>query len=285
MTRIVVVGGRGYLGRWIAARLGPGALVPGRAELDLAAGPAAVALALRAAAPDAVVNCAGATHGTPAELVAANVTGTACLLAAMRVACPDASLVHLGSAAEYGPGRPGRATAETGEPAPAGPYGRTKLAGTELVRAAGIRATVLRVFNPVGPGAPPHSLPGRLAAEIARVRGEGGPVRLGPLDGYRDFVDVRDVADAVAAAVHGGPEVVNVGSGTATPIREFVRTVLAAAGVPAPVTESGPGSARSAPVTWQQADVSLAAAAWGWRPRISLAASAAALAGAAEPAR
>jgi nucleoside-diphosphate-sugar epimerase len=269
VIRIVVVGGRGYLGRWIAARLGPGALVPGRAELDLAAGPAAVARALRAAAPDAVVNCAGATHGTPAELAAANVTGTACLLAAMRAACPDASLVHLGSAAEYGPDRPGRATAETGEPAPAGAYGRTKLAGTELVRAAGIRATVLRVFNPVGPGAPPHSLPGRLAAEIARVRGEGGPVRLGPLDGYRDFV-------------HGGPEVVNVGSGTATPIREFVRTVLASAGVDAPVTESGPGSARSAPVTWQQADVALAAAAWGWRPRISLAGSAAALAGAAE---
>ena len=64
-------------------------------------------------------------------------------------------------------------------------------------------AVVLRVFNPVGPGAPEESLPGRVAAELRRALASGAEVRLGSLDAVRDFVDARDVADAVIAAAAG----------------------------------------------------------------------------------
>ena len=115
--------------------------------------------------------------------------------------------MHLGSAAEYGPGEPGTAVAESAPPRPASAYGATKLAGTRLVelgRAAGLDAVVLRVFNPVGPGAPDGILPGRLVSEFRRALADGSEVQLGPLDAVRDFVDARDVADAVIAAALAG---------------------------------------------------------------------------------
>ena len=282
MNRVLVIGGRGDLGRHIAARLGAAATVTGRAELDLAAGPGPITAFLRALDPDAVVNCAGLTTGSAAELAAANTGAVANLVAAVRAARRPVRVVPLGSAAEYGAGRPGEPSRESGPAVPAGEYGRTKLAGTELVLGSGLGATVLRVFNPVGPGAPPHSLPGRLVAEMRRAGRDGGPLALGPLGGHRDFVDVRDVAAAVAKALGGGPPLVNVGSGAATAVRDRVRAVAAEyrPGLGERAAETGEGSPRSATVAWQQADLSVARA-WGWRPLVPFAAMAAALAASA----
>lgn len=245
-------------------------------ELDLTAGADAVGAVLARVAPDVVVNCAGATSGDLATLTAGNVDGPAALVTALLRA--PVRLVHLGSAAEYGRGPAGPVRED--EPArPLSPYGVTKLAGTRLVelgRSAGLPAVVLRVFNPVGPGAPRHTLPGRAASELVRAVREHDVVRLGGLSAVRDFVDADDVAAAVLAAATGSlpaPGVVNVGSGTALPARELVRTLVDVAGVRVRVEEGDAGSARSADVPWQQADVTAATAAWGWRPRRSLAES------------
>ncbi|MDG4866385.1 NAD-dependent epimerase/dehydratase family protein, partial [Streptomyces sp. T-3] len=109
----------------------------------------------------------------------------AALCEALREAAPTARLVHLGSAAEYGPTRPHTPVTEETATRPQGPYGATKLAGTTAVTTSGLDAVVLRVFNPVGPGAPASSLPGRLAAELLRA-GPAGEVRVGDLSAYRD---------------------------------------------------------------------------------------------------
>ena len=135
---------------------------------------------------------------------------------------------------------------------------------------------VLRVFNPVGPGAPAASLPGRLAAELRRALAHGTDVRLGPLDAVRDFVDARDVADAVLAAVTAGSlphPVLNVGSGQGVPVRAMVCELVAASGYPAAVREDAPGQPRSPDIPWQQADISRASGDLGWRPRHDLATS------------
>jgi NDP-hexose 4-ketoreductase len=162
---------------------------------------------------------------------------------------------------------------------PVGVYGATKLGGTRAVqvaRAAGLAAVVLRVFNPVGAGAPSSSLPGRAAVEIARAIAQADHVRLGSLDAVRDFVDAGDVAQAVlAAATAPTPQhsLLNVGSGQAVSARELVHTLLEVAGLSLVIQESEPGSPRSTDVPWQQADIRAARTALGWQPRTPLTSS------------
>ena len=215
--------------------------------------------------------------------MAANVTGVYTLVKAMLAARSAARLVHLGSAAEYGPCPPGVAVSERCAPRPAGPYGATKLAGTQLVDlaiTAGLDAVVLRVFNPVGPGAPAGSLPGGLAAQLRRAQRDGGDIHLGPLHAVRDFVDVRDAADAViaAATVPALPHrVLNIGSGRAVPAGVLVDQLLAISGWKGTVLEDAAGSPRGPDVLWQEADITCAVEDLGWKPGRDLAASLAAL--------
>ena len=290
--RLLVLGGSGFLGGHVRRRARAAGLEvvtagrsglpdsPGHRVVDLAADdPARIAAMLAEVSPDAVVNCAGATAGRPETLVAANVNGTYALVKAMLLAAMPARLVHLGSAAEYGRAEPGIPVSERAAPRPAGLYGSTKLAGSRLVdlaAAAGLESVVLRVFNPVGPGAPRTGLPGRLAAELRQAAAHGTDVRVGPLDAVRDFVDARDVADAAvaaAAATRLPRPVLNIGSGRAVPVRAMVNELLAISGCAATVHEDAAGPARSAEVPWQQADISRAAADLGWQPRRDLATS------------
>ncbi|MFH8791903.1 NAD-dependent epimerase/dehydratase family protein [Streptomyces sp. NPDC017941] len=285
--RILVLGSTGYLGGHIAGRLralpGTQVLTGGRApdsdvRFDLATDPqGGLADALAAVAPDAVVNCAGVVGGSVLTLAEVNARGPAALCAAMRAATPGARLVHLGSAAEYGPCRGGERTPEDAPARPPAPYGATKLAGTLAVTASGLDAVVLRVTNPVGAGATSAGLPGRLAAELrhATAHSPHGTIRVGDLSVQRDFVDVRDVARAAALAVTARgplPPVLNIGSGRAIPVRDLAHGLVRTAGFLGRLEES-PGSGRSAAVPWQCADITAAARELRWHPEHTLAES------------
>jgi nucleoside-diphosphate-sugar epimerase len=291
--RLMVIGANGFLGTHVrhqAQAAGIEVITAGRPgstgscshqQVDLARDtPARIACVIADAAPDAVVNCAGATTGAPDALVAANVTSAFALAKAMllvKTVCPaPVRLIHLGSAAEYGRTEPGVVVSERTTPRPAAMYGVTKLAGTRLVElavAAGLDAVVLRVFNPVGPGAPLTSLPGRLVAELRRALQDSTEVQLGPLDTVRDFVDPRDVADAVLAAA-AAPipprHVLNIGSGLGVPVRTVVKELCAISGYAASVHEDGQDVARPVDIPWQRADINCAAEDLGWRPRRDL---------------
>lgn len=217
--------------------------------------------------------------------------------------------MHVGSAAEYGPVPGGVPVSESAEPRPVGPYGVSKLAGTELVLASGLDATVLRVFDVVGPGAPTASLFGRLAEGLRRALERDEPqVRMPDLSGYRDFVDVRDVARAIrAAAVSAATGVINIGSGHAVRAREAAQLLVRASGFEGAIVEEnrqvllpaqagGPAEhgvphlgqhhlpghrspePRQAegrgpsgePVPWRQADVRTARDRLGWRTQVPL---------------
>ncbi|MFE7123238.1 NAD-dependent epimerase/dehydratase family protein [Streptomyces sp. NPDC057617] len=289
--RILVLGITGYLGGHAAEQLRtlPGVRLLGAGRTP-ATGPAVdlatvdtrqLADVVASFAPDAVVNCAGAVGGDAVTLAEVNARGPAVLCAALREAAPRARLVHLGSAAEYGPAAHGERVTEDAATRPAGPYGATKLAGTVAVTAAGLDSVVLRVGNPVGPGAPSAGLPGRVVRQLLPAGADpGAVVRLGDLSAYRDFVDVRDIARAVVLATTAPgplPPVLNIGGGQAVPVRELVHGLARAAGFRGRIEETQGGSARSSDVSWQCSDISAAADALGWAPRYGLAESVAAL--------
>jgi nucleoside-diphosphate-sugar epimerase len=304
--RILIIGASSFLAghlRRAAEAAGHTVLTSGRSggwslRLDLVADPAErVASLIAAEAPDAIVNCAGATSGGADVLAAANITAVHTLVTALLAgrrtgggaqrsgaksgdrARSSPRLVHIASAAEYGPVDDGVLVTEETVPRPVGLYGATKLGGTRLVqlaRTAGLDAVALRVFNVVGAGSPEDTLPGATAAQLRQLQ-HGGSLKLGPLDAVRDFVDARDVADAVLAAATAATlphAIVNVGSGAGVQARVLVEQLIAVTGLAVTVHEDAPGSARSAGLGGQQADISRAARDLGWRPRRDLAGSA-----------
>ncbi|MFJ6212872.1 NAD-dependent epimerase/dehydratase family protein [Streptomyces sp. NPDC092296] len=304
--RVLLLGADGFIGRRVADRLLTDpelqVTVLGRRDtadirFDLAAGsPGALSRFLDAVMPRVIVNCAGATHGSPRALTRSNTVAVATVCEAVRRSHDPARLVHVGSAAEYGPTSIGTPIPESAEPRPIGPYGVTKLAGSELVLSSGLDAVVLRVFDAVGPGVPAASLFGRLAEGLRRAVERGEPqLRTADLSAFRDFVDVRDVARAVqSAAVSAATGVINIGSGAAVRVRDAAQALVRVSGfegrlleenrpglpLPAPApTVDVPGGHEprlpeprplAEPVLWRQADVRTARDRLGWRPRVPL---------------
>ncbi|MCK1804644.1 MULTISPECIES: NAD(P)-dependent oxidoreductase [unclassified Micromonospora] len=289
--RAVVLGGTGFVGAHVAdafvdaghdvltvARRAPAGHRHRFTALDLGdTGPGTLARLLDAEDPVAVVDSTGSSWGLDPGRMAERCTRlSALLLDALRRAACRPRLVHLGSVLEYGqpvaPADPRRT------PAPDTAYGRAKLAATRAVLAAAdageVDAVVLRLVNALGPGLPATSLLGRVAAALAPAAraGVAARVTLAPLEARRDFVDVRDAAEAVLAAA-GRPvtgRVLDIGRGEAVPVRTLVRLLVQVSGVQATVVErAGPAGWRAG-TRWSCVDPAPAAAALGWRPRRDL---------------
>ena len=293
---VLVLGASGFLGRHIAQAFAQGGIFelaishrgrPGNVngsvphlELDLAtASVAELVTILHRIRPAIVVNCAGIISGQASDLVEVNVGAVGNLVEAIIRSGTGIRLIHIGSAAEYGPAESGTVVGESSPRCPVSLYGATKLAASNIVLQAvdsgKLDAAVLRIFNPVGPGAPASSRCGRVAAEIRRALAVGDDVHLGKLAGYRDFVDVRDAAHAaVRASTSRSIGVLNIARGEAIPLRQMVAYLLDAAGYRGAVHEDAARPERSAGTGWQQADISRAVQELGWTWRLHPAQSA-----------
>jgi UDP-glucose 4-epimerase len=186
--------------------------------------------ALSAATPEVVVHLAAlhfipAVDGAPELAWDVNVTATRALIDALVPRPPDV-LLFASTAAVY-PDRAGPID-EACAPEPIDLYGRTKLAGEQIVAdfasSSPTRAVVARIFNVIGPRETnAHVVP----ELVEQLRAGSSVVHLGNLDSRRDYTDVRDTADALRRLVDAdrdGPSIFNVGSGRSVSVGELVRT-------------------------------------------------------------
>lgn len=297
--RVLVTGAAGFSGRHLVARLRsrrPAAIVgldrtPATPATPLAVDDylgcdltdrRAVDRAVFRACPDVVFHLAGLFGSASAdEIWNVNVCGFGHLCEALRncrrdPGCPI-RMVTVGSAAELGTA--GAAELPVTEAAPClpeSPYGKSKLAATRLAleEPAGgpLRIVVARPFNLVGPGFAADLALGSFARQIVAVtRGEAAAVRCGALHPKRDFVDVRDAAEAyLALAEHGRPgEVYNVCSGRSCPIGDLLRQMIALAGGGVPVLEDR-SRFRRGDLADVYGDRSKITRDTGWRPAIPI---------------
>src|SRR4029078_5165068 len=112
------------------------------------------------------------------------------------------------------------------------------------------------------------------AKRVAETRvGRAAPVvRHGSLDARRDFLDVRDMADAYARAaqIRGpGATVFNVGTGGAVGIDEILNTLIGLARIPIRA-ELDPDRVRAGVAPALALDASRFHARTGWEPRTPL---------------
>jgi nucleoside-diphosphate-sugar epimerase len=176
------------------------------------------------------------------------------------------------------------------EDAPARPestYGRSKLAqlrtAQQLAQTRHLRVHVVRPFNILGSGAGRHLVACALCERLlqAKAQGRSGAIPVANAQATRDWIDVRDVADAVirlafdAPPERGSVGLFNLATGVETSVLALAEYLCRLAGnfhaVDAGPTESRPGIDRSC------GDASKLQAATGWRPRFTWQQSAEAL--------
>jgi len=155
---------------------------------------------------------------------------------------------------------------------PCSPYGASKLCGEiycqAFNRVYGLHSIILRLFNVYG--APSNDQPRGTVEMIFAYRALSGQplIILGHRDKAKDFVHIRDVVQAIKAAIEreGEGQIINIGSGRATTLGELARIIIALTGQPVISVVQGPSTD---PLRYQ-ADIQRARDLLGWSPRIPL---------------
>jgi len=307
METVLVTGGAGFIGSHTCKALAASGWLPvafddlSRGHADFVRwGPlvkgdiletAALDAAFEQHRPGAVIHFAalayvGESMSRPLDYYRVNVAGLVNVLEAM-LRHGTRTIVFSSSCATYGiPDRP--PIAESAPQRPINPYGRSKLAGEQILadaRAAeGLRVAMLRYFNAAG--ADPegelverhnpetHLIPVAIDAAI----GQGPPLHIfgtdyPTADGTceRDFVHVSDLAAAHVEALRhlnatNPALILNLGTGKATSIRSVISAVERVTGHAVPVVHA---ARRLGDPPVLVADASLAHDLIGFEPRLS----------------
>ncbi len=282
--KILVFGADGFIGRAVSSALEPGnevwrgmrglpASTSFGIKVDLTK-PAQIAAALKQVKPDVVINCAGIVeNNSAAEL---NQVFTKNLLdQVVASGMKFHSIIILGSAAEYGVVKSPGPVSEDTPIKPTSAYGRAKAA--EVTTALKYRdkhhlpITVARIFNPIGAGM--HSkfiIPGIIRQVEAIREDRVHAIVTSRLDSTRDYIDVRDLAEAVRMLALGTATkpVYNVGAARSTTNAELIELILRVVALPSrpKVIETADPEPRVADC----ADISRIGQEFGWHPKITL---------------
>lgn len=240
--------------------------------------------AVSSAAFDAVAHLAAVSSGSDAlaqPLVAwdVNALGTVRLLSVLgrrRAQGHSDPVVLVVSTAEVYDVTIRRPLVETDQLRPRSPYAASKLGaeiGAQEVGArTGLRVVISRTFPHTGPGQDDRFVLPVLGRRLAEARRTGATsVHVGNLEPVRDYLDVRDVADAYVRLLERGRagEVYNIASGVGHSLVDLFARLSHLLGVSVtPVLD--PALLRPMDVPYLVGDATKLREATGWRPRFDL---------------
>lgn len=158
---------------------------------------------------------------------------------------------------------------------PLSPYGVSKIAQEMLAyqyyQSYGLKTVITRAFNHEGPRRGKQFVTSAFASQIAAIeKGQQRPViRVGNLEAWRDFSDVRDIVKAYWLAVHkckfGEPY--NIGSGKVYQIKEVLKILLSFSKEKIEVKQDAK-LMRPSDVPILQCDATKFRKTTGWEPKI-----------------
>lgn len=243
---VLITGANGFVGQYLCEELSAHDHTVVRTDVlgdvdwkaDLLSEAETVSL-LENASPDAVIHLAGQASVTlswkkPKWTETLNVHTTLNLIQAIVQTGRPVRLLVIGSSDQYGKALQGDRMLDESMPCePQNPYAVSKLAQEQLALnlAHHHRLDVLctRSFNHIGPGQKLGFVVSDFCHGIAAIeRGADSVLKVGNLDVYRDFTDVRDVVRAYRLLLEKGKsgEVYNVGSGCLVKIAELLETLV-----------------------------------------------------------
>jgi GDP-4-dehydro-6-deoxy-D-mannose reductase len=211
----------------------------------------------------------------PEETYRTNIIGASNLLDSLKER-PQTRVLLVGSAQEYGSVNLGRPLLETDPPRPESPYAISKVAqeliGLLFRRSFGLAVILARPFNHTGPGQSREYAVGAFCSQIVELETKKRDrIEVGNLGSRRDFLDVRDVADAYRMLLEAGApgEAYNVASGEGIRVGDLLKILLNAAGLSSSIVVEDPTRRPGDPGSLV-GDVAKLRSAVGWQPKVSL---------------
>jgi len=232
--------------------------------------------------PDRVVHLAAQASGSesiqrPAETYKVNAIGALNVLEAVRLEAPQAVVLLIGSADVYGSGAPGQKIREDTPLLPRNAYALSKVAADQLGElygtSYGLKVIRTRTFSHTGPGQSPIFAIAGWADQLARIHAGlmAAEIKVGNLEGVRDYGDVRDVARAYRLLLERGKpgDAYNVCTGRGHIMRHLLDDLCAIAGFK-PTIVQDPTRVRSRDSDFLVGDPGKLERETGWLPEIPI---------------
>lgn len=281
MARCLVIGSNGFIGRHVCTALNSkGHLViaadrkkSSALYIDLL-NKETIENVIGSSKPEYIINAAGIVENS--DKASLNPILTKNLLSVVsKMKHKPKRIIIMGSASEYGEiNNYNEAISEEAALNPTSHYSISKMQETQIAKwfteNENMDIVVARVFNPIGNGMGPRFLVSSILKQLAA---RDPNITLSRLDTMRDYIDVRDVANAVVSFVEKKSAnhhlVQNIGSGRPTSNGELLSLILSKLNLAElPVIIESLDQPEK--IYAAKADISRIKEEFGWQPRITL---------------